>query len=556
MAQIPVKMKKTRYLVLALALLFGAKASAQGWEYSIDYTDDSCSMHDIKSLPNGNIAVTTHSFFPSSSLGSRQPGLLLFSPDGEELTRNSFYKPAFWGYQPHVLTDDDGNTYMLAAYNPDHDSTCANYFMNFDNPPDYSILGLYKLDERLSVVESHELQIPVDTSDTNEQAAFGLFNDYCGNIYVVSAIIDNGSVVGGYIKKPSFDYHHPHGNDSIFFFRIGLDGTLLQHVGYEMDPRNEPGGGGLNWAWGIHGHNIVKAGNIYYCFLNRYPISGYEKQTGTDKTSYPSYAYCLDDKLNIVDVKHYYLRNGLGDTPFQYAAYVGSRHNTVYLSCVFLPPDSYGCMACALYEYNLDTNQMFLHTLRYTERNEGYQSDDRIGEIKSVDIASDNSVFFAYALNEGMYGLTIERLSPEFDTLSTWYYGFDSAGMNVIKSIEVTDTDDILMTFHSCNYYYQLLSSTLIKIPAEAFWGIEEAHASGLKVALAYPNPGGNILNVCTSLSNARVEVYDTMGQQVHEQEIKERETTINAETWPSGLYVWKVYSNGKETETGKWVKE
>ena len=77
----------------------------------------------------------------------------MLSPDGEELANNGFTKPAFWGYYPHVLSDEDGTAYMMVAYNPDHDSTCANYFLNFDNPPDYSILGLYKLDEQLSIVD-------------------------------------------------------------------------------------------------------------------------------------------------------------------------------------------------------------------------------------------------------------------------------------------------------------------------------------------------------------------------------------------------------------------
>jgi hypothetical protein len=85
---------------------------------------------------------------------------------------------------------------------------------------------------------------------------------------------------------------------------------------------------------------------------------------------------------------------------------------------------------------------------------------------------------------------------------------------------------------------------------------IEEAHANGLKMAVAYPNPGSGTLNICTGLPNARLEVYDATGRLMHGQEITESGTAIYAESWPSGIYVWKVYSNNKEAETGKWVKE
>ena len=178
--------------------------------------------------------------------------------------------------------------------------------------------------------------------------------------------------------------------------------------------------------------------------------------------------------------------------------------------------------------------------------------------FKGIGIASDNSVYFAYALDDGKYGMTIERLSPNFDTISTLYYGNDLADYNdnYVQSIEVTESDELLMTFISHNYYTARHSTTVVKFPAEAFLGTEEAHASGLKVAVAYPNPGSATFNLYTGLSYARLEVYDATGCLIHGQEITESETAIDAEAWPSGIYVWKVFSGNKEAETGKWLKE
>ena len=87
---------------------------------------------------------------------------------------------------------------------------------------------------------------------------------------------------------------------------------------------------------------------------------------------------------------------------------------------------------------------------------------------------------------------------------------------------------------------------------------VEENKDSEISV---YPNPGNNTLKIRTALQNARIEIYDITGKLVCNQEITENVTSIDAERWPSGAYVWKVYtgvSTGSTTlaETGKWVKE
>ena len=106
--------------------------------------------------------------------------------------------------------------------------------------------------------------------------------------------------------------------------------------------------------------------------------------------------------------------------------------------------------------------------------------------------------------------------------------------------------------------YNTWLVGTQIPVPefGEVFDGIEEAHDNGLKVAIAYPNPGKDVLNIRTGLQDARVEVYDMNGRMVYRQEMTENVTSINVEGWPSGAYVWKVFSGNNEAETGKWIKE
>ena len=82
---------------------------------------------------------------------------------------------------------------------------------------------------------------------------------------------------------------------------------------------------------------------------------------------------------------------------------------------------------------------------------------------------------------------------------------------------------------------------------------VEENKDSEISI---YPNPGNNTLNICTTLQNACVEVYDMNGRLVYSQEITENTTAINAKNWSDGIYLWKVISDGKEVESGKWIKE
>ena len=74
----------------------------------------------------------------------------------------------------------------------------------------------------------------------------------------------------------------------------------------------------------------------------------------------------------------------------------------------------------------------------------------------------------------------------------------------------------------------------IAKFPASAFTDIDEAHAHNLKVAVAYPNPGGDVMNVRTSLRDCTLQVYDMQGRMVHQQEITDDVTSVDASSWSS----------------------
>ena len=126
----------------------------------------------------------------------------------------------------------------------------------------------------------------------------------------------------------------------------------------------------------------------------------------------------------------------------------------------------------------------------------------------------------------------------------------------MIKSLSACPEGGCLLSCHKIHEATNEAGNCLIKIPKQTFLSIEEAHDAGFAVAVAYPNPGGNTLNIRTALQNARVVICDLNGKMVYNQEITDNITPINTTSWASGTYIWKVISNGKEAESGKWIKQ
>jgi hypothetical protein len=118
------------------------------------------------------------------------------------------------------------------------------------------------------------------------------------------------------------------------------------------------------------------------------------------------------------------------------------------------------------------------------------------------------------------------------------------------------NTNDCVFSVDHLDYDNITGWDAVFKVSKGAFDNIEEAHTQGFAVAVAYPNPGKDVLNIRTALQNARIEVYDLNGKLIYNQEITDNITTIITTSWPSEVYVWKVISNGKEAESGKWIKQ
>ncbi len=535
--------------------------SSQEWEFFMDsYIESPYTRNftDAIELSDGSIVINSPFKLPIEGHATvPHPGLVKISADGTELARNNYFRPAYCSISYNqILENENGELFALMTYSPDHEKLSENYFMNFDNPPANAILGLYKLDDELNIVESYEHSFPIDTTEN-----FGfdpMPNENCGRLYLFTSFIDNnGDIVGSFFKCPTFHSPNQAENDSMFFFKMNFEGEILQMKGIECL-------GGHGDYWRHRGHCMLETDSHYILYQvlehNDYNFSFIPSGE----------AWYFDKDMNFVDKKAI---NQPGYTmpttsSLEYVSAVRSKHNTVYLTAVTRSvenPLGDNYFDTRLYEIddNLDNSTELLPIVNYIERGTPY--DDEAQPFNNgIILREDNTLIYVQNWNADEYykntdsWIIIEHLDENFETISELYYtsGEDEI-YTFVNSIVSTKEEDLLLVGHANSLNGDKSWNFVTKFPASAFVSIEEAHAHNLKVAVAYPNPGGDVMNIRTSLRDCTLQVYDMQGRMVHQQEITDDVTSVDASKWNSGTYIWNLKTeNGKlKVEEGKWVK-
>lgn len=93
-----------------------------------------------------------------------------------------------------------------------------------------------------------------------------------------------------------------------------------------------------------------------------------------------------------------------------------------------------------------------------------------------------------------------------------------------------------------------------LKVNGEGLVGVDEIME--WEEVIVFPNPGRNSMQLRTLQGEGVVEVFDMTGRKVYSQRLDGEVAVINTENWPSGIYLWKVYSQGTLYDSGKWIKE
>ena len=557
-------MKRLRLTLFVFTFLCGINLNSQEWEFQMDTQIDypyHRKFNDAIELQDGSIVVNTPITLNIPSHASvPHPGLVKISADGTELARNNYFRPAYCSISYNqILENENGELFALMTYSPDHERLSDNYFKNFDNPPTEAILGLYKLDDELNVVESYENYIPIDTTEY-----FGSLpdwdnmpNEISGRLYLFTSFIDNaGNIVGSFFKCPPFYSPYQTENDSMFFFKMNFEGEIIQMKGIECLT-------GHGDYWRHRGHSMVET-DLHYILYQVLEHNDY------NFSFIPSgEAWYFDKDLNFVDKKAI-RQPGYANSvtaSLEYVSVVRSKHNTVYLASVARSvenPNSHWYDDSRLYEIddNLDNSTDLLPIVQYITRGVSYSKDHQPLN-NGIVLKEDNTLIYVQNWNLGdriNYDswVVIEHLDENFETISEMYYTSGEDGNFIeVNSIVSTKEEDLLLVGNANSLNGDKSWNFVTKFPASAFVSIEEAHAHNLKVAVAYPNPGGDVMNIRTGLRNATLEVYDMQGRIIHQQIITDEVTSIDASKWSSGTYIWKLKTeNGKlKVEEGKWVK-
>ena len=514
------------------------------WEYVLDNDPDGDELFEFANaikMSNGNIGVAS-SFYYRSEYGdfySSHPAVALISSDGEEIARNTFFRPGYTSTStaPYIF-EKDGNLFALSTYSPEHDFLSFNYFKNYDNPPTDAILALYKLDEGLNLLESYEHHFPIDTLELIGNVTWEFHpNELSGNLFLFSAFEEEGNITGAYFKAASVGQSERF--DSLFFFKMNFDGEIIATKGYE---KASHGG----WYQAFYRRNQIVSTDTHYIL--------YEYYDDINSAFHGAVNY-YDKEFNFVETKYIrhlgYNNVHFDPDPLYDISVVRGNNGLTYLSttasCI-QNPNSYYFNDCRLYKLNddIDASNQLLGTNDYIIR--GYSYTRELSPLmRAIDTAPDSTLYFACNYDvEGEPYSVIEHIDADMDTISTLFYD------RKILSLQSTKGGSLLIS----GYGY------ITKFPASLF-GFEDTdklHEYGFHHAVAYPNPGCNVLNIRTGLRNAVVTVYDMQGRKIHEQEITDDVTSVDASNWQSGTYVWKLGIRNeelgmKEVESGKWIK-
>ena len=571
---------KTRlqFILLALSFLFGAKVFGQEWEYvrlydSYDSIRPNC-MQSLTEFESGDIIVNA-SWRNNNVNGnySENPGLMKFSSDGV------LQKEVYWsrfGYRSddqYIIESPDHSIIVMGHFLPDRDPDCANFVLECS---DKAYLYFYKMDSDLNMIDSIEYLIPLDT--TNNAAFYQAGTSQIPNISMAkikltSAFVEDGHIVGSYTKTQT--RYQNYALDSLFFFKMDFDGNLLMHKGISLGDRGSD-------PYAFNDQMISnEIGYVHY-----HTSKNAAKRTGEEK-AYGDNCILLDKDFNFVKNMGVTVPpEGGWPRRIDFEMVRKSPWGTTFLS--------------SLIDHESAAHDAFLQEITENSgevvilhQKEVVTDDYDMTALRSPASFTDDGTIWAYTRDRGLWRnhdswIMIEKLNRNFELVQEVYYPYqESTNLNCNSYYVTRDGGVLLLSYcheldnKNINHYI------LTKFPAEAFLGIDEAHDNGLKVAIAYPNPGGNTLNIRTAVTmwqpcKAHVEVYDMNGRLIHSQILTENMTAINAENWPSGVYVWRVMmgtelvgtelvevptdlgtshstvstSSTTLVETGKWVKE
>ena len=544
-----------KYFILSVLLAVGITVAAQDWEYvriydSYDSIRPNC-MQSLTEFESGDIVVNA-SWRNNNVNGnySEKPGLMKFSSDGV------LQKEVYWsrfGYRSddqYIIESPDHNIIVMGHFLPDRDPDCANFVLEYS---DKAYLYFYKMDSNLNMIDSIEYLIPLDTTNNAafyQAGGWGYPNISMAKIKLTSAFVEDGCIVGSYTKTQT--RYNNYALDSLICFKLDFDGNLLMQNTIPLGDRGSD-------PYAFNDQMISnEIGYVHY-----HTCKNAAKRTDEEK-AYGDNCILLDKDFNFVKNMGVTVPpEGGWPRRIDFEMVRKSPWGTTFMSCLI----DHVTTKTSAHDAFLQEMTENTGTVVILHRKEAVTDDYDMTALRSPASFTDDGIIWAYTRDRGLWRdhdswIMIEKLNRDFGLEREVYYPYKERTNLNCNSYYVTRDGGVLLL----SYCHELDNTNvnhyiLTKFPSEAFVGIEEAHENGLKVAVAYPNPGKDVLNIRTGLRDAWVEVYDVNGRLMYRQAITENVTGIDAVDWAEGVYVWKVMagtSTGSvtEAESGKWIKE
>ena len=269
----------------------------------------------------------------------------------------------------------------------------------------------------------------------------------------------------------------------------------------------------------------------------------------------------FDDSLNVVDIRHCIYSVGIYRPTYEFFA-VHPETDMVYLISNVSFPAFNGNPKIGQDVYMSQFTPDFTQT-KYVMGPYTVDEHDQKALCEAIAFRGDDIYMCGYMNMMDFYGGDIRKTEnfyvALFDgsmNLKGEIYYHNDAQMLTPFSIHALPSGGCLVSTSGYDRQTFEQRHSIFKLSDEIILDVEEAHAAGFAVAIAYPNPGGSEMHIRTAVENAAVEVYDMNGRLVAQQPVTETETVLDATDWAAGTYIWKVVSDKAEIETGKWVKE
>ncbi len=537
--------------------------SQNEFEYISDGVDGSVfnviKYHDVIEMDNGDFVMFGNK--SSKNYFGR------FSKTGElisETLRYDYlpgYNIANYEGLP-ILKADDGGFYVFTVYNPILDTSNANYQACFE-----SKIIMEKLDEDFEYVYHKEMTIPVDTTNWINLWAHPSQNMNTFPEIQIGTVMDEGDgFVICYEKYTGGNGYgtHSHGYDSTFIIKTDYDLNIQKSgsLGHELCNRMR------------HRNHLLydEEDNEYLYYVSGIWSEQYRRGF---------YLYRFDSDFNFIDDHLLPATEGLSQKAIYYRDRLGivtagitlkrtSSNKTIMMAGAddhHVPYGHYTAAVCVL----MDDEARMLDSITFArvESASGYSTS--APSLCSIDWVDEDRIFIGATPymyhseqlhNSRQQYFIIKMIDKDLNVLDERYYDLGETTGLFTHLLKATNDGGCMIAGHFKDFgkdpdiYYNVIK----KFPPEAFDGIEEPHAHGLKLAVAYPNPGGDVMNIRTTLRDCNLTVYDMQGRMVHQQEITDDVTSIDASKWTNGTYVWKLGMRNeklgmKEVESGKWIK-